>query len=228
MQPTISRKAAATTISSTHVTSSVSLRGARQQRAVATAAAVGSTDTVVAARRQALLLLGAGSIFAAAVPAQAITLIPTVCADQETGEAADACRAKTLARDAGKQESYTKFEGRADPKTAINVPVSKMDDEYSRATVQLADNLESYFTMDVYDKARVPLIKEMKSEAQAWVTKYARGGSVRKQSARRFYIAVDAVLGHLASNGLAPFPARKADTVRSSIAEARALLAEAK
>jgi len=35
----------------------------------------------------------------------------------------------------------------ADPKTAINVPVSKMDDEYSRATVQLADNLESYFTM---------------------------------------------------------------------------------
>jgi hypothetical protein len=54
---------------------------------------------------------------------------------------------------------------------------------------------------DVYDKARVPLIKTLKTDAQTWVTKYARGGSVRKQSARKFYIAVDAVLGHMASNG---------------------------
>lgn len=57
------------------------------------------------------------------------------------------------------------------------------------------------FPQDVYDKARVPLIKELKAEAQAWVTKYARGGSVRKQSARKFYIAIDAVLGFLVSNG---------------------------
>jgi hypothetical protein len=36
---------------------------------------------------------------------------------------------------------------RPDPKIAINVPVSTIDDEYTRATVQLADNLEAYFTM---------------------------------------------------------------------------------
>ena len=33
------------------------------------------------------------------------------------------------------------------------------------------------------------------------MSKYARGGSVRSQSARRMYIAVDALLGHFASNG---------------------------
>lgn len=53
----------------------------------------------------------------------------------------------------------------------------------------------------MYDKSRVGLIKAIKGDAQAWVQKYARGGSVRKQSARRFYIACDAVLGFMASNG---------------------------
>ena len=148
--------------------------------------------------------------------------------------------------------------------------MSTIDDEYTRATLALADKLEDYFTLvgghmglcgcacrvhvcrapawawcvlvelgskearvsvqapcrplhvrahrrpgrvpptrpvdklqDVYDKRRVPLIKELKGDAQVWVTKYARGGSVRKQSARRFYIALDAVLGFLASNGCA-------------------------
>lgn len=50
----------------------------------------------------------------------------------------------------------------------------------------------------------MPLIKAIKADAQAWVQQYARGGSVRKQSARRFYIACDAVLGFMASNGCAP------------------------
>lgn len=54
---------------------------------------------------------------------------------------------------------------------------------------------------DVYDRQRPPLIKSLKTDGLAWVSKYARGGSVRKQSARRFYVAVDAIVGHLASNG---------------------------
>jgi hypothetical protein len=36
----------------------------------------------------------------------------------------------------------------------------------------------------VYDKKRQGLIKSLKADAVAWVSKYARGGSVRAQSAR--------------------------------------------
>ncbi len=31
--------------------------------------------------------------------------------------------------------------------TAINVPVARMDDAYTKATVELADKLEAYFTL---------------------------------------------------------------------------------
>lgn len=54
---------------------------------------------------------------------------------------------------------------------------------------------------DVYDKSRQPLIKSLKTDGSTWVSKYARGGSARSQSARNMYIAVDAVQGYLASNG---------------------------
>jgi hypothetical protein len=37
---------------------------------------------------------------------------------------------------------------------------------------------------DVYDKKRQGLIKQLKADALAWTSKYARGGSVRAQSAR--------------------------------------------
>ena len=45
------------------------------------------------------------------------------------------------------------------------------------------------------------VVKRLKAEGPAWVSKYARGGSARKLSARKMYIAVDALQGHLASNG---------------------------
>ena len=54
---------------------------------------------------------------------------------------------------------------------------------------------------DVYSKQRAPLIKDMKKSSAEWVSKYARGGSARSQSARRMYTAVDAVGGHMAANG---------------------------
>lgn len=46
--------------------------------------------------------------------------------------------------------------------------------------------------------ARLQLLK---SDARLWTSKYARGGSVRKPSARKIYIVVDALQGHLTSNG---------------------------
>ena len=45
------------------------------------------------------------------------------------------------------------------------------------------------------------LVKELKVEGPQWVSKYARGGNVRATSARKFYIVIDALSGHFASNG---------------------------
>ena len=45
------------------------------------------------------------------------------------------------------------------------------------------------------------LIKELKAEMPAWVSKYARGGSARTVSARKLYVVVDAISGHFAANG---------------------------
>lgn len=104
-----------------------------------------------------------------------------------------------------------------------------MGDAYTTETLALAAEVEAYLASDPNDpKARLPLIKSLKADAQQWVTKYARGGSVRKQSARRVYVAVDAVLGWLASNGLAPFPASKAKNVRATVEEGLGLLADGK
>jgi|LauGreStaDraftv2_3_1035109.scaffolds.fasta_scaffold841071_1 hypothetical protein len=54
--------------------------------------------------------------------------------------------------------------------------------------------------------------------------RYARGGSARTQSARRLYIAVDGVVGFLASNGLAPFPKAKVTSTLAVVEQAKALL----
>lgn len=57
------------------------------------------------------------------------------------------------------------------------------------------------YNQDPYDPLRMEAIKKLKKSGPTWVSQYARGGSARKQSARRFYIVVDAVLGFIAANG---------------------------
>lgn len=47
----------------------------------------------------------------------------------------------------------------------------------------------------------VQAISAIKADGSKWVSKYARGGSARKQSARKFYIVIDSIQGHFASNG---------------------------
>ncbi len=71
-------------------------------------------------------------------------------------------------------------------------------------------------------------MQELRKETGQWVAKYARGGSARKLSARRFYIAVDALQGHLASNGQAPFPRQKIPVLQSNVQQARDLIAQGK
>jgi len=60
-------------------------------------------------------------------------------------------------------------------------PVAQLDSVYIEETLKLADQIETYMNLDVYDKTRVPLIKDMKVQMNAWVSKYARGGSARTQ-----------------------------------------------
>ena len=50
----------------------------------------------------------------------------------------------------------------------------------------------------------VQAIAAIKADGSKWVSKYARGGSARKQSARKFYIVIDSIQGHFASNGCGP------------------------
>lgn len=106
--------------------------------------------------------------------------------------------------------------------------MAELGSAYAKETAILSDAILQYATMDVYDPARVDLIKSLKKEGQEWVSKYARGGSARTVSARKFYIAIDAVQGHLASNGFAPLPKNKMDKLVKDVEDTRALLVQGK
>ena len=72
------------------------------------------------------------------------------------------------------------------------------------------------------------LVKVIKASGPQWVSKYARGGSARKLSARKVYVVVDAVQAHFATDGLAPLPRPKLAKLVADVAEARQLLSEGK
>eukprot|EP00877_Chromochloris_zofingiensis_P005521 jgi/Chrzof1/14970/Cz09g22190.t1_PSB27B[v5.2] len=205
---------------------SVVYRQHRKQRHIKIAAALSRQTPGACLDRRTALMLGVALTSWSIADS---TSAAVICADEDTAEAGDECRRSLLAKDAGAKQDYQAAKSRqVSGSVAGGVPVSVIDDEYTRATVALSNKIEQYFTMDVYDRQRPPLIKSLKTDGLAWVSKYARGGSVRKQSARRFYVAVDAIVGHLASNGLAPFPTAKSKLVRSQLEEAKALLADSK
>ena len=148
------------------------------------------------------------------------------------GEAGTECRTKSLTRDVqkGKLGSYSSALDNATKlgAKATNVPVSNLGSQYAKDTAALAESLTKYVKGEVDDDSRPALVKVLKKEGQEWVSKYARGGSARTVSARKFYIAVDQVQGHLAFNGLAPFPKNKIAKVEGDITTALTLLGEGK
>ncbi|CAK0784694.1 hypothetical protein CVIRNUC_007898 [Coccomyxa viridis] len=146
------------------------------------------------------------------------------------GDEGDECRRETLLKSQKKgQANYADVSKIDRPlQNTVGIPVAQMDDAYSQETLKLAEVVDRYASMDVYDAERPKLVGELRKEAGQWVAKYARGGSARKLSARRFYIAVDALQGHLASNGQAPFPKAKIPVLRSNVAQARDLIAQGK
>jgi hypothetical protein len=81
-------------------------------------------------------------------------------------------------------------------------------------------------TLDPSDDNRVGVVQSVKKESLDWVSKYARGGSARAKSARTLYVVVDAVQGHLATNGYTPFPRSKATKLVEEIDSALGFLAQ--
>ena len=127
------------------------------------------------------------------------------------GEAGDECRANVLAKDKllnyGQVSNTGKISG-----SATGVPVSNLDSKYAKETTALSETLKTYMNLDPNDDSidRQSIVKAVKKESLDWVSRYARGGSARAKSARTLYVVVDAVQGHVATNGYTPFPRNKA------------------
>jgi len=117
------------------------------------------------------------------------------------GDTGIECRKAQLAKDGLGSYSSAANNAAKIGGAAGGVPVASLDGPYATETYALGNSILTYATLDLYDPARVDLVKTLKREGQDWVSKYARGGSARTASARRFYTAVDSLLGHLASNG---------------------------
>lgn len=184
-------------------------------------------------RRAALAaLLALGSTTAAAAltsPLPALAQTNVLCNQAETDDAAADCRRAALASD--ELSSYGKASARAADaeRPAPNVPVAKLDSQYARDTLAMRDSIAAYVAIPADDaRARAPLVKKLRAECTKWASAYARGGSARSQSARSMYVAVDAVMGHLASNGIAPLGAGKLREVSASLEASAAFLADGK
>ncbi|GIL88972.1 hypothetical protein Vretimale_16302 [Volvox reticuliferus] len=191
-----------------------------------------SDDGAAGPSRRSLIAMAASALLVGVAstsrPAHALT-----CASETKTEDDDAaCRRAVLSNDLGDvQKAEANYKSLAEKKfTAVNgVPVAILDSEYVRSTLKLREDIINYATLDVNNyQVRVPLIKTLRAEGADWVSKYARGGSARTDSARRMYIAVDALIGHLASNGYAPMPKPKLKVVLSNIDQAKAFLEEGK
>ena len=145
------------------------------------------------------------------------------------GEEGIECRRQLLAND--NLENYGQMSNNAKKVSrspTTGVPVSEMGSKYVQDTLDLAGDIETFINLDLYDERRPTLVKTLKRKGQAWASEYARGGSARKSSARTFYIAVDSIEGHFASNGMAPIPSNKLAKLSSSIEQTRTLLEEGK
>ena len=81
---------------------------------------------------------------------------------------------------------------------------------------------------DPFDKERMESYNYFKVESKKWIGAHAKGGSAPGQAAKRMYVAVDAVAGHIASNGAAPLPKTKVAFVKKTLAEVELLLEQDK
>jgi len=123
-----------------------------------------------------------------------------VCDPTEDG--AD-CRRDTLAKDnLGQNLDYDKITVRGVDRTSSTA--SRNPAGFEPATKDLIVKMRLYNDLTPFDKQRPVLAAELQKEGNAWVSKYAPGGSCKNESCRDMYSALNSLLGHLAFNGLAP------------------------
>lgn len=190
-----------------------------------------------ASRRQALLLVTAG-VAAAFQADEALARYGNW--DNESaavgscaiGDDGDECRKAALFKDRantqGSMYGTMSRQGQLGDAITQGVPVSVLDDEYGRSTLALATLIDKFASLDLYDPERAKVIAQIKKDGSTWVSKYARGGSARKQAARKMYIVVDALQGHFAANGFAPLAPAKVKKVMDNVEESKRLLAAGK
>lgn len=150
------------------------------------------------------------------------------------GEDGDECRRQALLKDRAKAgsdgDAYAAMtrQGQMGEALTKGVPISVLDDEYGRSTVAFAALVEQFAGLDLYDPERPKVIALIKKDGATWASKYARGGSARKQAARSMYIVVDALLSHFASNGFAALSPTKLKKIQDNVEKSLKLLANNK
>jgi len=173
-----------------------------------------------ASRRAALsfLALSATSAFTTRTVAQPI--VNGVC---PLGEEGKDCRLEQLAKDDdGKGIDYSSAAGKQPAK-----PVAKGDDpKYAESTLELVAVVREYMGLATFDKRRPELSELIKKEGNTWSSKYAPGGSSRKESARALYSALSSLLGQFAFNGIAPMKGSLAAQVIANCDKTESFLAQ--
>ena len=138
------------------------------------------------------------------------------------GEEGDDCRLKEIGKDSEKlkRELSTSAQG--------SKPSYSGNEEYYESTDKLMSEITTYLSMDVYDPARRKAQASIQDDGKTWVSKYAKGGSARLESAQKFYVVVDSLLGHFASQGYAPLQKVQRDKIQSGIDNTAALVTKRK
>lgn len=102
---------------------------------------------------------------------------------------------------------------------------AKDGDNYRTKTAELADTLRRVIQLEPYDPNRPQEVKDAQTQAKAWASNYAPGGSGSLGgSASKMYTVVDAFNGHVAANGAAPVRARLKGYLLNNLEEVEALL----
>jgi len=173
-------------------------RGARPSSVVR--CQTGEADKSATRRAMLASLGGAALSFGYARSSEAFEL-KQVCSPYDDG--AD-CRREQLAKDnQGQGLDYGQFSSRDKGRTA-SVGVKENDAAFAEVTMELVGKVRTYVDLAPFDKTRPVLAAELQKEGNAWVGKYAPGGSCKNESCRSFYSALSSLLGHMAFNGLAP------------------------
>ena len=148
------------------------------------------------------------------------------------GDEGTECRMKALAEDKGEYLNDAEYNKKSEKKKSMKTSAASTAGRnadlipYQSDTIALADAMDEFFAMDLYSTAREPAIKQLQTKANDWTGKYCPGGSSKQASGRSMYNAVNQLLGHFASNGLAPLPSARMEVVNKNIETARELIAQ--